>query len=280
MDTRLSPATFNRIREYVHLTAGIIIGPEKAAMVVTRLWRRLDKMGCADFDAYFKFVTSKEGEEERGHMLDLLTTNETYFFREPAHFTRLKSQMLPSLGKRRPRVWCAAASTGEEPYSLAMMLHDSLGSRAWDLLATDISSKALTQARRGLYRMERLDQMPQEFLKRYCRRGVGEYDGMLVIDRELREQVQFQQHNLLESLQYDASEKNDGFDIIFLRNVLIYFDQRTKQRVLDHLVASLRPGGWLITGHCESLFGLNLPLQQLSPSVYRNPDHLPARRPA
>lgn len=278
VDTRLSPATFNRIRDFLYRTAGIIIGAEKSSMVVSRLWRRLDKLGCADFDSYFAFVSSREGATERGHMLDLLTTNETYFFREPAHFARLKNQILPSVRSRPVRVWCAAAATGEEPYSLAMVLHDSLGPRGWELLATDISGKVLDHARRGLYRMERLEQMPPEYLKRYCRRGVDEYEGMLVIDRALRDQVRFEQHNLLQPL-----EDHGGFDVIFLRNVLIYFDQHTKQRVLEHLVAELRPGGWIITGHCESLFGLKLPLQQLSPSIYRCETHLDpqrARRPA
>ena len=165
---------------------------------------------------------------------------------------------------RPVRVWCAAASTGEEPYSLAMVLADHLGITGWELLATDISRKVLAQAARGLYRMERLEQMPQEYLKQYCLRGVDEYQGQLAIHPELRKKVTFAQHNLLHPL-----VGHEKFDVIFLRNVLIYFDQPTKQLVLERVIQNLRPNGWLILGHCESLMGLHVPLTQEVPSVYR-----------
>lgn len=274
----LNPRTFNQIRDYVYRHAGITINAEKNSMVVSRLWRRLDVLGLADFESYFDLVNSPQGAAERVHMLDQLTTNETYFFREPAHFTRLQNQILPSLKRRPLRVWCGAASTGEEPYSLAMVLQDSLGEQPWQLLATDLSSKVLQLATRGIYRMERLEQMPPEFLRRYCRRGVDKYDGMLMIDPALRQKVEFRQHNLLQPL-----DDHHGFDVIFLRNVLIYFDQPTKQRVLDHVVQQLRPGGWLVTGHCDSLIGIDLPLQQVTPSVFvgaHPAQWQPAKQPA
>ncbi len=263
MQATLRPETFNRIRDYVYQHAGILIGAEKNSMVVSRLWRRLDALGLTDFEQYLDWVNSEHGKAEQVHMLDQLTTNETYFFREPAHFNRLQHQILPGLKKDKVRVWCGAASSGEEPYSLAMVLQDCLGDAPWELLATDLSSKVLVQAKRGLYRMERLEQMPPNYLKRFCRRGVQQYDGMLMVEPQLRRRVQFVQHNLLEPLR-----DNDGFDVIFLRNVLIYFDQATKQRVIDNVVRQLRPGGWLITGHCDSLFGIRLPLQQVSPSIF------------
>jgi len=203
-------------------------------------------------------------------MLDLLTTNETYFFREPAHFKLLREQILPQLtqrenAQRAPRVWCAAASSGEEPYSLAMVMAEKLGMQGWQLLATDISGNVLDKASRGMYRMERIENMPPDYMKKYCRRGIDQYEGWMMIDRCLRARVTFAQHNLLQKPAFD-----DHFDVIFLRNVLIYFDQPTKQRVLENLISVLRPGGWLITGHCESLNGLSLPVQQLSPSIYRH----------
>lgn len=255
MNMHISQTSFNHIREYVYRTAGITIGAEKSAMVTSRLWRRLEITGCNSYETYLAFVASNEGVEERCLMLDLLTTNETYFFREPAHFKRLSQQILPQVKSRPVRVWCAAASTGEEPYSLAMVLADHLGLNNWELLATDISRKALAQAERGLYRMERLEQMPQAYLKQYCLRGVDEYQGQLAIHPQLRSQVKFSQHNLLHPL-----VGHEKFDVIFLRNVLIYFDQPTKQLVLDRLLQNLRPDGWLILGHCESLMGLTLPL--------------------
>ena len=260
----ISPKCFQQIREYVHRVAGINIGPEKSTMVTGRLWRRLEETGCAGYEEYLAFINSNAGADERLVMLDLLTTNETYFFREPAHFNRLAQSILPEIKTRPVRIWCAAASTGEEPYSLAMVLDDYLGNNNWDLLATDISRKVLLHAERGYYRMERLEYMPQAYLKSYCLRGVNEYDGQLAINPKLRARVRFAQHNLLQPLQ-----ETQPFDVIFLRNVLIYFDQPTKQRVLNHLINNLRPNGWLILGHCETLMGLDLPLVQEVPSVYR-----------
>jgi chemotaxis protein methyltransferase CheR len=268
----LSPAAFKRIQEWLYRTAGILLSAQKETLVVSRLWRRLEVLGVADFDAYLAHVFAPGGEAERAEMLDRLTTNETYFFREPGHFALLKNRILPSLQDRPVRVWCAAASTGEEPYSLAMVLDDQLGPQ-WQLTASDICRRALNQARSGLYRMERLDLLPGDYLKRYCRRGTASYEGMLMIDPELRARVSFVQHNLL-----DAWSGAAEFDVIFLRNVLIYFDQPTRQRVLDNLCAALCPGGWLIIGHCESLSGLDLPLQQQSPSVYRRPPVVNAPR--
>lgn len=260
----LSPEAFSTIQEWLYQTAGILINAQKGSMVVSRLWRRVEALGLEDFDAYLAYVFGASGAAEKAEMLDRLTTNETYFFREPAHFARLKNQIIPSLKGRSIKVWCAAASTGEEPYSLAMMLDDQVGGEGWQLVASDICGRALQQANSGLYRLDRLDLLPVDYLKRYCRRGTGDYQGMMMIDRNLRSRVRFEQHNLL-----NPWPEAGGFDVIFLRNVLIYFDQSTRQRVIDNLCKALRPGGWLITGHCESLAGIGMPLQQLAPSVYR-----------
>jgi len=260
----LSPEAFRTIQEWLYRTAGIQINAQKSSMVVSRLWRRVDALGLEDFNAYLAYVFGSDGAAERAEMLDRLTTNETYFFREPAHFARLKNQIIPSLGDRPIKVWCAAASTGEEPYSLAMVLDEQLGGDGWQLVASDICGRAVQQAKRGIYRLDRLELLPVDYLKTYCRRGTGTYQGMMMIDRDLRTRVRFEQHNLLHPW-----PEAGGFDVIFLRNVLIYFDQPTRQRVIDNLCKALRPGGWLITGHCESLTGIRLPLQQLAPSVYR-----------
>jgi len=272
----LSAEAFRTIQEWLYQTAGILINAQKGSMVVSRLWRRVEALGLDDFDAYLNYVFSASGVAERAEMLDRLTTNETYFFREPAHFARLKNQIIPSLNGRPVKVWCAAASTGEEPYSLAMVLADQLGADGWQLVASDICRRALKQASSGLYRLERMELLPDDYLKRYCRRGTGDYQGMMMIDRELRARVRFEQHNLL-----SPWPEAGGFDVVFLRNVLIYFDQPTRQRVINHLCATLRPGGWLITGHCESLAGIRMPLQQLAPSVYRESAQMaPQRMPA
>lgn len=267
MNNDISTFAFHKIRDYVHRTAGILIGADKTALVTGRLWRRLELTGHATYEAYFAFVSSPEGEQERQVMLDLLTTNETYFFREPAHFHFLRDQIIPQQGPKKMRVWCAASSTGEEAHSIAMVLSDALGRCDWDILATDISRKVLEQARTGVYRAERINHIPQDYLQRFCRRGIGEYDGMLAVVPSLRSRITFEQHNLLH-----ARPGDEQFDVVFLRNVLIYFDQATKQKVIENILKSLRPGGWLILGHCESLQGLGLNINVVRPSIYRKPD--------
>jgi chemotaxis protein methyltransferase CheR len=262
--TEISPGAFQKIRDYVHRTAGIIIGAEKMSLVTGRLWRRLELFGLKNYEAYVAYVLSAEGAQERGTMLDLLTTNETYFFREPAHFNFLRDEIIPQQGYNKMRVWCAASSTGEEAHSIAMVLADTLGQTNWDILATDISTKVLEQARTGMYRAERINHIPADYLKRFCRRGIGEFDGMLAVIPSLRSRIIFAQHNLLHE-----RATGEQFDVIFLRNVLIYFDATTKQKVVDNLVRSLRPGGWLILGHCESLQGLNTGVTTVRPSIYR-----------
>lgn len=263
MKSAISNAAFEQIRSYVHRTSGIQIGVEKKAMVTGRLWRRLEKLGCDTFEDYLAFVRTSEGAGERATMLDLLTTNETYFFREPAHFELLRRKIIPEQGTRKLRVWCGASSTGEEPYSLAMVLADCRAPASWEVVASDISGKVLEHARAGIYRMERLEYMPADYLKRFCLRGTDEFEGKFAIAPSLRKQVKFAQHNLLEPL-----DDSEGFDVVFLRNVLIYFDQPTKQRVLNNVMRALRPGGWLILSHCETLQGLDLPVCMHSPSIY------------
>jgi chemotaxis protein methyltransferase CheR len=264
--TEISPFAFHKIRDYVHRTAGIIIGADKTSLVTGRLWRRLELCGCKNYESYFAYVSSAEGAQERDMMLDLLTTNETYFFRESAHFDFLRDEIIPQQGYNKMRVWCAASSTGEEAHSIAMVLSDTLANNHWDILATDISGKVLEHARTGVYRAERINHIPADYLKRFCRRGIGEYDGMLAVVPSLRSRIRFEQHNLLHERAGD-----EQFDVIFLRNVLIYFDSETKQKVVENLLRTLRPGGWLILGHCESLHGLNTGVTTVRPSIYRKP---------
>ncbi|HEY8939268.1 MAG TPA: protein-glutamate O-methyltransferase CheR [Cellvibrio sp.] len=266
MNTEISTIALHKIRDYVHRTAGIVIGADKTALVTGRLWRRLELTGHPSYESYFAFVLSPAGEQERNIMLDLLTTNETYFFREPAHFNFLRDHIIPQQGPQKMRVWCAASSTGEEAHSIAMVLSDALGKCEWDILATDISGKVLEHARTGVYRAERINHIPRDYLQRFCRRGIGEYDGMLAVVPSLRSRISFEQHNLLHTRPND-----EQFDVVFLRNVLIYFDQPTKQKVLENILKTLRPGGWLILGHCESLSGLDVNVKVMRPSIYRKP---------
>jgi len=260
----LSKAAFKKIQTFFQQQSGIFISEHKQQLVIARLRSHMLALGFKEFDSYSTYLINKANRDERAHVVDLLTTNETYFFREPNHFTYLANTIVPSVNHRPLRVWCAAASSGEEPYSLAMALHDKLGSTGWELTASDISVRMLETAEQGLYRMQRLEFMPPEYLKKYCRKGVGPYEGMFMVAPELRKQVNFVHHNLLES-----AANLGQFDIIFVRNVLIYFDSEVKNQVLQNLYAQLRPGGWLVTSHSESLNGLDLPLKLVRPSIYR-----------
>lgn len=260
----LSSTAFKRIQTFFQQQSGIFIPGHKHQLIITRLRTHMLSLGFKDFDQYSTYLIEAASHAERTQVVDLLTTNETYFFREPDHFTQLVTTMLPTIQHRPLRVWCAAASSGEEPYSLAMVLNEKLGPTGWELTASDLSVRVLETAEQGLYRMQRLEFMPPEYLKKYCRRGVGPYEGMFMVDADLRKRVNFVQHNLL-----DNAANLGQFDIIFLRNVMIYFDADVKNQVLRNLYSQLRPGGWLVTSHSESLIGLDTPLKPVRPSIYR-----------
>jgi chemotaxis protein methyltransferase CheR len=200
-------------------------------------------------------------------MVDLLTTNETYFFREPQHFEFLKT-IVPTAVKQGQvyRVWSAAASIGAEAYTIAMILADKLGvDGPWEILGTDISNSVLAQARRGHYRMAEAEKIPREYLKKYCLKGKGTQDGTFIIDSRLRQHVNFEQLNL----NVENMKKIGEFDVIFLRNVLIYFDIPTKQRVVANLIPCMKNGGYFIVGHAESLNGVTDALKSVVPTVYK-----------
>jgi chemotaxis protein methyltransferase CheR len=260
----------------VERLTGIHLSPIKKAMLSGRLAKRLRDCGLSSFADYYRWIDDDGDREERQIAIDLITTNETFFFREPKHFDALRQNFLPAMAGRRLRVWSAACSSGEELYSLAMILAAELGlDGAWDLLGSDISSRMLATARRGLYDMERAHHIPPDYLKRYCLRGTGEYSGTLLVDRLLRQRVQLSRVNLIEPL-----PELGQFDVIFLRNVIIYFDAETKRRVVRAVADKLRPGGWLVVGHSESLIGAPLHLESIMPTIYRKVETpVPTARP-
>ncbi|WP_460533861.1 CheR family methyltransferase [Chitinimonas naiadis] len=262
---QMSDAEFALYQALVERLTGIHLAPIKKAMLSGRLAKRLRERGIPDYGAYFRLIGDGGESEERQMAIDLITTNETYFFREPKHFDALRDQLLPSLLGQPVRLWSAACATGEEPYSLAMLLADVLGEASpWELIGSDISSRVLAAARRGLYPMERANHIPPDYLKRYCLRGTGEYMGSLLVDKALRQRVRLMPVNLIEPL-----PEIGRFDAIFLRNVIIYFDAETKRRVVSAVASRLKPGGWLIVGHSESLIGLPDELEPILPTVYR-----------
>lgn len=264
---RLLDSEFAQFQGLLYRLAGISLSPAKKALVCGRLAKRIKHHRLDSYGDYFQLLTSGREPQELQIAIDLLTTNETYFFREPKHFEFLRSRVLPA---RRPgsafRIWSAACSSGEEPYSIAMLLADCLHEAPWEIVASDISTRVLERARNGHYAMERAEHIPQEYLRAFCLKGVGRQEGTFMIDKRLRSKVDFRQVNLNEQL-----PRLGEFDVIFLRNVMIYFDVETKRKVVQRLMAALKPGGHLLIGHSESLNGVNDDLQVVAPSIYRKP---------
>lgn len=251
----------------IYEIAGISLSNEKKALVAGRLAKRVNHFGLPTYEAYFQQLSRGDGRAELQVAVDLLTTNETYFFREPKHFDLLRDTILPQVPPGRPvRVWSGASSSGEEVYTIAMCMADKLGSRSWELIGSDISTRVLEQARSGHYPIERAKDIPRDYLTRFCLKGTGAQDGTFLIDKTLRSRVQFMQVNLNQPL-----PSLGEFDVIFLRNVMIYFDQKTKQQVLQRMVPLLRPGGYFLVSHSETLNGITDALKPVSPSVYRKP---------
>jgi chemotaxis protein methyltransferase CheR len=259
---------FLKFSELIFRIAGISMAASKKPLVCSRLAKRLKHHNLNSYGDYFRLVTAASGKDELQMMVDLLTTNETHFFREPKHFDFLKQWIVPRRRKGAVfRAWSAACSSGEEPYSIAMVLDELLGNQPWEVLASDISTRILDKARNGLFPMERLPEIPKPYLSRHCLRGVGEYEGSLLIDATLRERVRFMAHNLTET-----PPKLGEFDVIFLRNVMIYFDMETKQKVVARLLPLLRPGGHFLIGHSESLNGVTDALKSVAPAIYHKPE--------
>jgi len=261
----LSDKDFAKFREFVYRAAGIHMPATKKALVAGRLLKRLRHHQLTSYGEYFQLIMSGDERTELQTALDLLTTNETYFFREPQHFDFLRTTILTA---NKPgdtfRVWSAACSSGEEPYTLAMVLADVLGARAWEILASDISSRVLAKAQMGQYNMERAERISQAHLKAYCLRGIGSQHGTFLIDPALRRRIRFTSLNLNESLPDIGL-----FDVIFLRNVMIYFSLETKQQVVSRLLTVLKPGGYFIISHSETLHGITDQLSMVRSSIYR-----------
>lgn len=263
---QISTSAYRAIRNFAHAEAGIELGPSRQMLVISRLRKRLLHNRVDNFDAYAAILDNPQNALERQVAIDLLSTNETYFFRESEHFQVLRSRVLETHPRReRLRIWSAACSSGEEAYSIAMVLADYFGfGIRWEIFGSDISSRMLRQAQQGLYPMQGVDAISPEFRKLYCLRGIGEYTGRFLVDRRLRERTTFDQVNLVKPLP-DIGD----FDVIFFRNALIYFDDETKAAVMRRILSKLRPGGMLFIGHSESLKRMGLPLEAVAPTAYR-----------
>jgi chemotaxis protein methyltransferase CheR len=264
----LSEAQFQRIRTLVHGLCGISLGDEKQGLVQTRLARRLRQLALADFGAYLEHVERDLSGQELTHLVDALTTNKTGFFREPEHFRFLQRQVLPRLDTPgvRLRLWSAGCSSGEEAYSLAITLHEALpdaGRRDVRILATDISTAVLAQAREAVYGAKAVQEVPEGLLRRHFVRLRGLSPPAYRVHEQVRAMVHVARLNLVGSW-----PMRGPFQVIFCRNVMIYFDQRTRQELVQRLWELLAPGGYLFVGHSESLASLTHEFQFVQPAIY------------
>lgn len=263
----ITDAEFTQFQRFIFDAAGITMADAKKTLVMGRLGKRLAAHQLETFGAYFKLLSSGLHPEEVQMAVDLLTTNETYFFREIKHFEFMRTQALAARSRPQPyRVWSAASSSGEEAYSMAMVLADCMQTTPWEILGTDISTRVLDGARRALYSMERGRHIPPEYLRRFCRKGTGNYDGHLLVDHALRSKVAFRQLNLNVPLPQVGQ-----FDLVFLRNVMIYFNNETKREVVARVIATIKPGGYFCVGHSESLNDISSAVQMVAPSIYQKP---------
>ena len=258
---------FKQFSELFFDLSGIKLTVRKKHLVTGRLSCRLRHYGLANFNDYFKLATRAGNEAEKQCLLDLLTTNETYFFREPIHFEFLRKEILPNYPREYPlRLWSAASSSGEEAYSIAMVLADFMGLRSsWSILGTDINAEVLHRAKQAKYPIEIKDNIPKCYLNKYCLKGFAQEAGKLLIDSSLRSHVHFKKFNLNNS-RWSGLEQ---FDVIFIRNVMIYFDASTKQELVNKIINQLKPGGYLITGLSETIRDSSDCFERIQPSIYR-----------
>ncbi len=271
----MSDRDFSRLGELIHDSCGIKITPAKKVMLESRLAKRLKDLCIHTFGDYCEYLFSPQGmQDELVHMIDVVTTNKTDFFREPAHFSYLAEKAVPEIinlydaGIRTLNIWSAGCSTGEEPYTVAMVLNELVEKYhafRYQVLATDISTKVLDIAKVGIYSEDKAAPVPDPLKRRYLMRGKGSRQGMIRIVPELRERVKFRRLNFSEG---DFGMR-EPMDIIFCRNVIIYFDRPTQEKLLKRFCSHLVPGGYVFMGHSETLQGMDLPLVPVATTVYR-----------
>jgi chemotaxis protein methyltransferase CheR len=267
----MSGKDFLRLKDFIYKECGINIIDSKKTMLEARLQKRLRKLDLKSFSLYCDYLFSSEGmQEELTDMIDQVTTNKTDFFREPAHFEYLSRTVLPNFARTRKKVfiWSAGCSSGEEPYTMAMVLNEFANyNRGFNflILATDISTRVLDKARLAVYDEERISPVPSDMKKKYLLRSKDRTKSLYRIVPALREQIRFRRLNFMDS---DFGFR-EPMDIIFCRNVIIYFDKPTQEKLLNKFCRYLSHGGYLFMGHSETLFGMNVPLTQVAPTIYR-----------
>lgn len=271
---RLEEREYLRLSNFIMSQFGIKLPPNKKILLQSRLQKRLKHLNHSSFKEYVDYVFSAKGlKEEVSNMIDAVSTNKTDFFREPVHFDFLKSSgisdYLQETGKNRLSIWSAGCSSGEEPYTIAMVMKEyglySKTSFDFNILATDISNSVLEVAAIGIYNEEKTHDIPLEYKRKYLLKGKNGYANKVRINTDLRAKIEFRKYNLLNTEYFPLGK----FDIIFCRNVLIYFEREVQQRLLKQFTTVLNPDGYLFLGHSESIAGYSLPLKHLKPTIFK-----------
>jgi chemotaxis protein methyltransferase CheR len=276
----LSDREFGRFQSLIYRDTGIYLSPPKRTLLVGRLAKRLRALNLKRFTDYYEIVEHDHAEKEQ--LINCICTNETHFFREKQHYEFLETSAIPNwkamaaegLLPRRIRVWSAGCSTGEEPFSVAMFLldHFSVGNWEIEILATDISSRALARAENGMWPIEKSAELPDHYRKSYMLKGTGTFATLMKAAPELRARVKFQRLNL------NTDSYPGKFDLILCCNVLIYFDADSKKRVLERMIRHLTPTGYLMLGHAETLNGVTDHLRTVGPTIYTTPTNAAGTR--
>jgi chemotaxis protein methyltransferase CheR len=269
MDCSITTEEFQRFQALIYDKSGITLSDQKQTLLASRLSRRVRDLGLSTFTEYYEKVTKDPSPDEFTQMLDLISTNKTDFFREPKHFEFLRDTIVPGLGRdRRIRIWSSACSTGEEPYTIAMTLFESVQNpEQWEfkVLASDLSTRVLAKAAAGVYDEERFRDVPPDVLHRHFLRGRGDMAGQFKVKPHLAAAIQFRRINLMD----DRFPIKMPLDLIFCRNVMIYFDRPTQETLVNKFHQYLKPGGYLFIGHSESLQWLKHPFKAIVPTVYQ-----------
>lgn len=263
---------FDFIRTLVYERSRISLGPDKRELVTARLGKRLRATNLASLGDYCRYLQSPGAEQEVADLIDVMSTNHTFFFREQAHFDFLRDRAVPEAKARtdnrgRFNVWSAACSSGEEPYSIAITLSECLPDWSWQISATDISHRILEKAKAATYKDESVAKLPAEVVRKHFQKGFGPQEGNVRVRSALRERVSFHQINLLTG----EPPLRDLYNVVFCRNVMIYFDRPTQEELVARLTRHIVPGGYLFVGHAESLTNISHKLELIKPAVYRRP---------
>jgi chemotaxis protein methyltransferase CheR len=267
----ISDRDFQRFAELLSREAGIQLPPHKKPLLISRIASVMRTRNIPTYRGYFELIVADRSGAELTTFIDLLSTNVTHFFRESKHFEYLTELLKAGAWADEPsvQIWSAACSTGEEPYSIALCLEASLPpGQSYSILASDISTKALKVAERGVYPMDRVDGISLDLLRKGFQKGRGKAEGMVRVRNAIREHVQFRQLNLMEDLPFRKQ-----FHVIFCRNVMIYFNTRDKETLVNRFAECLKPEGCLLIGHAESLNGMNHPYTYVRPATYRLHTH-------